>query len=229
MQRKFFVTGTDTGVGKTVISTALLAAANKHGLTTAAVKPVAAGCRQTAKGLRNDDALALQAIITQSLPYQQVNPIAVEPAIAPHIALQQAKQTVTIDDLITHCQTVLIMGAEFVVIEGAGGWRVPLNGAETLADLPKKMRLPTILIVGMRLGCLNHTLLTVEAMQRDGIEIIGWVANQIEPEMPFYRENVTSLKERLRIPCLGEVPFMRSPTPNAAARYLNVEGLLQDE
>ena len=226
MQRKFFITGTDTGVGKTLISTALLVAANKRGLTTAAIKPIAAGCQQTAEGLHNEDALALQKVISQPLSYQQINPIALEPAIAPHIALQQIEQTVTIDQLATHCHSVLTMAAECVVIEGAGGWRVPLNANETLADLPKKMVFPIILVVGMRLGCLNHALLTVEAIQRDGVEIIGWVANQIESEMHAYKENVASLKLLLPVPCLGEIPFMRQPTPLAVAYYLHLSAIL---
>jgi dethiobiotin synthetase len=226
MQRKFFITGTDTGVGKTVVSTALLAAANQRGLTTAAMKPIATGCRQTAEGLRNDDALALQEVISQNLSYQQINPIALEPAIAPHIALQQAGQTVTVDRLATYCRTVLTMAAECVVIEGAGGWRVPLNAKETLADLPKIMGLPVILVVAVRLGCINHALLTVEAIQRDGVGISGWVANQITLDMLAYKENLASLKQRLPAPCLGEIPFMTQPIPVAVASCLDVSTLL---
>ena len=226
MQYKFFIAGTDTGVGKTVVSTALLAAANKLCLTTAAIKPVAAGCRQTIDGLRNDDALALQAIISQPLNYKQVNPIALEPAIAPHIALQQSNQTATIKQLATHCRTVLAMAAKCTIIEGAGGWRVPLNDTETLADLPKAMKLPTILVVGMRLGCLNHALLTAESIRQDGVEFIGWVANQIEPEMEAYKENIASLKQRLSVPCIGEIPFMPEPESLAVARYLDIDCIL---
>jgi dethiobiotin synthetase len=226
MQRKFFVAGTDTGVGKTLISTALLAAANKRGLTTAAMKPIAAGCRQTAKGLRNDDALALQEVISQPLSYQQINPIALEPAIAPHIALQQAGQTVTVDRLAAYCSAVLTMAADCVVVEGAGGWRVPLNAKETLADLPKVMGLPVILVVAVRLGCINHALLTAEAIQRDGVNISGWVANQITPDMSAYKENIASLKQRLPAPCLGEIPFMTQRMPLAVASCLDVSTIL---
>ena len=226
MQRKFFITGTDTGVGKTLISTALLAAADKRGLTTAAIKPVAAGCRRTVDGLRNDDALALQAIINQPLNYKQINPIALEPAIAPHIALQQVNQTVTIEQLAAHCRTVMAIGAECVVIEGAGGWRVPLNDKETLADLPKIIKLPTILVVGMRLGCLNHALLTAEAIRQDGVELIGWIANQIDPEMHAYRENIASLRQRLPVPCIGEVPFISEKASSAVAHYLDIDCIL---
>ena len=226
MKHKFFIAGTDTGVGKTVISTALLTAADRRGLTTAAIKPVAAGCLQTADGLRNDDALALQAAINQPINYQQINPIALEPAIAPHIALQQSNQTATIKQLAAHCHNVLAMSANFTVIEGAGGWRVPLNDRETLADLPKAIELPTILVVGIRLGCLNHALLTVEAIRQDGVEFIGWVANQIEPGMEVYRENIASLKQRLSAPCIGEVPFIPDPASLAVASYLDIGCIL---
>ena len=226
MQRKFFVTGTDTGVGKTLISTALLAAANKRGLTTAAMKPIAAGCRQTANGLHNDDALALQEVISQPLSYQQINPIALKPAIAPHLALQQAGQTVSVDRLAAYCSAVLTMAVDCVVIEGAGGWRVPLNAKETLADLPKVMGLPVILVVAVRLGCINHALLTAEAIQRDGVNLSGWVANQITPDMSAYKENVASLKQRLPAPCLGEIPFMIQPIPLVAASFLDVSTIL---
>ena len=226
MQHKFFIAGTDTDVGKTLVSTGLLAAANRHGLTTAAIKPVAAGCRQTAGGLRNDDALAMQALINMPLTYQMINPIALEPAIAPHIALQQINQTVTSAELAKHCRNVLTMGAGLVVIEGAGGWRTPINDNETLAELPKSMKWPVILVVGMRLGCLNHTLLTVEAMQRDGVEITGWIANKIAPDMNVYEDNIASLKQRLSAPCLGEIPFMEDPTPQRVADYLDIVHLL---
>ena len=226
MQRRIFFTFTDTGVGKTLTSTALLAAANERGLTTAAMKPIASDCRQTAEGLRNDDALALQKVINQPLSYQQINPIALEPAIAPHIALQQAHQTVTVDQLAAYCRSMLTMPVDCVVIEGAGGWRVPLNANETLADLPKLMELPTILVVAMRLGCINHALLTAEVIQRDGIEISGWVANQIVSEMPAYKENIATLKQRLPAPCLGEIPFMPQPVPLTVASYLDFGTIL---
>lgn len=226
MQRQFFIAGTDTDVGKTVISVALLTAAHKRGLTTAAMKPVAAGCRQTSEGLRNDDAVALQRAINQPLSYSQINPIAIEPAIAPHIGLQRANKTVTVDQLVQCCRTVLATAAECVVIEGAGGWRVPLNADQTLAELPKTMKLPTILVVAMRLGCINHALLTAEAIYRDGVNISGWIANQVAPEMAAYRENIASLRQRLSAPCLGEIPFMPRPAPSAVAGYLEIDTIL---
>ena len=206
-KKTFFVTGTDTGVGKTLMSAGLLLAAKERGLSTAALKPVAAGCDVTAEGLRNDDALLLQSVITQSLAYEQINPIALEPAIAPHIAAQQARRVLSVDRLTGFCRGVLNQ-ADFTLVEGAGGWRVPLNSAETLADLARTLQLPVILIVGIRLGCINHAMLTVEAIARDGLSLAGWVANIIDPDMPCQQENIVSLQQRLAAPCLGVVPYL---------------------
>ena len=206
-KKTFFVTGTDTGVGKTLMSAGLLLAAKERGLSTAALKPVAAGCEVTAEGLRNDDALLLQSVITQSLAYEQINPIALEPAIAPHIAAQQARRVLSVDRLAGFCRGVLNQ-ADFTLVEGAGGWRVPLNSAETLADLARTLQLPVILIVGIRLGCINHAMLTVEAIARDGLPLAGWVANIIDPDMPCQQENIVSLQQRLAAPCLGVVPYL---------------------
>lgn len=206
-KKTFFVTGTDTGVGKTLMSAGLLLAAKERGLSTAALKPVAAGCEVTAEGLRNDDALLLQSVITQPLAYEQVNPVALEPAIAPHIAAQQARRVLSVDRIAGFCRGVLHQ-ADFTLVEGAGGWRVPLNPAETLADLARTLQLPVILVVGIRLGCINHAMLTVEAIARDGLPLAGWVANIIDPDMPCQQENILSLQQRLAAPCLGVVPYL---------------------
>jgi dethiobiotin synthetase len=207
MARKaFFITGTDTGVGKTLIAAGLLVAAKNRGLSTAALKPIAAGCEMTEAGLRNEDALLLQSVITQDLAYEQINPVALEPAIAPHIAAQQAKRLLSVDRLSGFCRGVL-NSANITLVEGAGGWRVPLNPAETLADLARVLQLPVILVVGIRLGCINHAMLTVEAIARDGLPLAGWVANCIDPDMPCQEENVASLVQRIGAPCLGVVPY----------------------
>src|SRR6478752_351960 len=133
-KKAFFITGTDTNVGKTLIAAGLLVAVKQQGLTTAALKPVAAGCEKTAEGLRNSDALLLQSVMTQNLHYDQINPYALEAAIAPHIAAQQEKRSLSVDRLSGFCRGVLSV-ANFTLVEGAGGWRVPLNAGETLADL----------------------------------------------------------------------------------------------
>ncbi len=215
-KKAFFITGTDTNVGKTLIAAGLLVAAKQRGLTTAALKPVAAGCEKTEDGLRNDDALLLQSVMTQSLHYDQINPYALEAAIAPHIAAQQEKRSLSIDRLSGFCRGVL-SSANFTLVEGAGGWRVPLNARETLADLAKNLNLPVIIVVGVRLGCINHALLTFEAVVRDGLGVAGWVANCIDADMPVLQENIESLKTRLPVPCLGVVPFLVNPIPEQVA------------
>jgi len=226
MAKTFFVTGTDTDAGKTLVATGLLTAANGLGKSTAAVKPVAAGCESTENGLRNDDALALQSAMSLDLAYEQINPVALEPAIAPHIAAEQASRNITVSRLAGFCRGVMMRRADLTLIEGAGGWRVPLNSRETLADLARELQLPVILVVGMRLGCINHALLTAEAVFRDGLEVAGWVANHIDPDMSCYRENLESLKQRLPFSFLGEVPHLSEATPEAAAACLDIEKLL---
>jgi dethiobiotin synthetase len=175
MTRTWFVTGTDTGVGKTAISCALLIAAREAGLKTAAIKPVAAGCDEAG---HNEDALQLMECMSEPLEYEQVNPVALTAAIAPHIAAQQEGRTLQVSRLAGLCRGVMAGEADFVLIEGAGGWRVPLNARETLADLAVQLQVDVILVVGMRLGCINHALLTAEAIARDGLKLVGWIANQ---------------------------------------------------
>jgi len=222
----FFVTGTDTDVGKTFVACALLAAANQKGLTSAAVKPVAAGCEVTPEGLRNDDALALQEAMSLPLSYEQINPITLEPAIAPHIAAARAGKNITVDRLVGFCRGVMMQRADFTLIEGAGGWRVPLNGRETLAELPKALNIPVILVVGMRLGCINHALLSAEAIHRDGLQIAGWIANRAEAEMSCYEENLASLKARLPFACLGEIPNLPEAAAAEVSMHLDIDKLI---
>jgi dethiobiotin synthetase len=219
-KKAFFITGTDTNVGKTLIAAGLLIAAKNRGLTTAALKPVAAGCENTSEGLRNSDALLLQSVITQPLLYDQINPYALEAAIAPHIAAQQEKRSLSVDRLSGFCRGVL-SSADFTLLEGAGGWRVPINARETLADLAKNLQLPVIMVVGIRLGCINHALLTFEAIVRDGVPVAGWVANCVDADMPVLQENIDSLRARLPVPCLGVVPFLVDHSPSLVATYFD--------
>ncbi|WP_299194445.1 dethiobiotin synthase [uncultured Amphritea sp.] len=225
-KRTFFVAGTDTDVGKTVVSAGLLEAANQRGFSTVAVKPIAAGCEQTEAGLRNSDALILQQTASIKLSYEQVNPIALEPPIAPHIAAQQAGRRLDADRIAALCRGVMMQPADFMIIEGAGGWRVPLNNRQTLADIPKLLRTPVILVVGMKLGCISHTLLTVEAIVKDGLRLAGWVANRAEPEMSCYNENLETLKSMLSAPLLGEIPHIEEYSAVNIAKYIDLEPLL---
>lgn len=225
MSKLFFVTGTDTDVGKTLISCALLHKAKQQGLTSLALKPVAAGCEQTDLGLQNEDALALQQCATVKLPYQQVNPIAFEPPIAPHIAAAEAGKVLQAGRLVGYCRGALLQQADFKVIEGAGGWRVPLNNRETLADVAKQLKCQVILVVGVKLGCLNHALLTYEAIIRDGLTVVGWVANQVMPGVSHTKANIETLERMLPAPCLGVVPFQEQPSPAFVSQHIKLPAL----
>lgn len=219
----YFVTGTDTDIGKTAVATGLLALAARQGLSTVGLKPVAAGAEATDDGLRNSDALALQRAGTLDLDYEQVNPYCLEPAIAPHIAAAEAGINLRVARLEGFCRGVLIRKPDLCLIEGAGGWRVPLNERETLADLAIALQLPVILVVGMKLGCISHALLTAEAIARDGLTLAGWVANTPAPQaMARYGDNLATLRSRLPAPLLGEVPYLADPAPQRVAEYLSL-------
>ena len=222
MGKAWFVTGTDTEVGKTAISCALLKAAEAQGLRTAAVKPVAAGC--DAQG-HNDDALQLMGCMTESMDYAQVNPVALRAAIAPHIAAEQEGRRMQAARIAGLCRGVMLGGADFTLIEGAGGWRVPINPRETLADVAVHLQLGVILVVGMRLGCINHALLSAEAIRRDGLTLVGWVANQPGERMTCHDENLDTLRNLLPAPMLGEVPRITPFSATAAAESLDIRGL----
>ncbi|MBY4678528.1 dethiobiotin synthase [Marinobacterium arenosum] len=222
-KRTYFVAGTDTDAGKTLVTAGLLAAANRQGLKTIGLKPVAAGCEQTEQGLRNGDALLLQQTASVKLSYEQINPVAFEPPIAPHIAAAREGRQLSADRLAAFCRGALMQPADLALIEGAGGWRVPLNARETLARLPQQLGTPVILVVGMKLGCLNHALLTAEAIARDGLTLAGWVANRIDPQMSCYQENLETLTGMFRAPLIGEVPFLDDPKPEHIADYLKID------
>lgn len=222
-RQQFFIAGTDTDAGKTLVASGLLNKAKQQGLKTLGLKPVAAGCEQTEAGLRNSDALALIEQSTEKLMYEQVNPIALEPAIAPHIAAQLNRKPLGAERITGLLRGVLMINrADFTLIEGAGGYRVPLNPRETLADTVQELKLPVILVVGMKLGCLNHALLTVEAIERDGLKLAGWIANQIDPQMEAYEENLNTLHAMIQAPCLGTVPHLPTADAESVAAHLTL-------
>lgn len=223
MSQAYFIAGTDTDVGKTTIAAGLLHAARLQGLSTLAAKPVASGCAVTSKGLRNADALAMIDQSTVQLPYERVNPFAFEPAIAPHLAAREAGVALALPALLKAMQGILAEGADFTLIEGAGGWRVPLSDHANLSDLAIALKLPVILVVGVRLGCINHALLSAEAIARDGLQLAGWVANVIEPRTSRLEENLASLAERLPAPCLGRVPKLKQASADAVAEHLQLD------
>ena len=204
-----FVTGTDTDVGKTWISYGLMHVLGGLGHQVVGMKPVASGCRQTSKGLRNEDALLLQQASSVSAEYAMVNPYSFEPAIAPEAA---AKLTETVIDraIITSCFSHLNDLADQVVVEGVGGWRVPLHGQYDVAAMAADIGLPVVLVVGLRLGCINHARLTAEAIIGSGLTLVGWVANSISASAGD-QQTVETLAELLPAPCLGVVPKLKSP------------------
>ena len=226
MSKRYFVTGTDTEIGKTTIAAALLHAARISDLSTAAVKPVAAGCERTPEGLRNEDALALQAECNPELAYDLINPVTLEAAIAPHIAAQEEGAALTLEILAGACLQVFDRNRDLTLVEGAGGWRVPLNNDELLSGLAVRLKLPVVLVVGMRLGCINHALLTCEAIAADGLELAGWVANHVDADMSRPDENLATLQQLIKAPLLGRVPRLDNANATAVAAYLDVTPLV---
>lgn len=198
-----FVTGTDTGVGKTRVAVALIHALRAQGLRVAAMKPVSAG---SAPGGLNEDVVALMQASNVSSDVRDVNPYAFAEPVAPHVAAERAGVRIELD-VISAAFSRLAARADVVVVEGAGGWRVPLNDQEDMGDLAQRLGLPVVLVVGLRLGCLNHALLTVESIAHRKMSWAGWIANHIDPEMAAVAENIDSLRARLPVPCLGVQAF----------------------
>jgi dethiobiotin synthetase len=216
---RLFVTGTDTGVGKTRVAAALCQAFVAAGRRVAGMKPVASGCHSTAAGLRNEDALALLAAMNVRAGYTEVNPFAFEPAIAPHIAAAEAGRTIDFEVLDRSYQR-LVLQSDVTVVEGAGGWLAPLDDTRTFADLAARWQLDVVLVVGLRLGCLNHALLTIESIHRQGLRLAGWVGNSIEADFPRREANVWTLQQRIAAPCLGVFPYAPQTTTAQVAAQL---------
>lgn len=203
--QSFLVIGTDTNVGKTYVAKALIQHFVESGLKTVGMKPVASGCELSERNeLINEDVTALVSVSNVSAPLNLINPYRFSPAIAPHIAAEQVNVQIDLG-VIQQAYTMLVNMAEVVIVEGAGGFYVPLNNTQTLADLAVLLNLPVILVVGMRLGCINHALLTVEAIQARGLKLAGWIANQVEPSFVMFDENLSSLQQRITAPCLSVV------------------------
>jgi len=203
----WFLTGTDTEVGKTVASSALLQAATRAGFTTAGYKPVASGSEMTSEGIRNGDALALQRNSSLSLRYEEVNPLVFLEPTSPHIVSADTGQQIAFAQLSAGL-AALRAKAEWVLVEGAGGWYTPLSEQHTFADWVKQERLPVILVVGIKLGCINHALLTAEAVLNAGLPLAGWIANAIQPPGRRHQEYLATLRQRLPAPFLGEIPWL---------------------
>jgi dethiobiotin synthetase len=208
--RGVFITGTDTGVGKTLVATAIVRALVASGLRVAGMKPVASGAERGPDGLRNADALALSGAANVAAPYETLNPYCFEPPIAPHIAAREAGVAIDIHRVRSLFQE-LAHEADFVVVEGAGGWLAPISATQTLADLALALEVPVILVVGLRLGALNHALLTAESIAARGAQLAGWAASHVDPAFARSAENLATLEARLRAAPLASVPFLTHP------------------
>ena len=218
--RGLLVTGTDTGVGKTLVAAALMRVLAQIGLKTVGMKPVASGSAATPQGLRNYDALQLQAAANLRRPYQLVNPYVFAPPVAPHIAAREAGVGIALPRIL-ECFRQLCDGADAVIVEGVGGWQVPLAQDFSLPDLARALDLPVVLVVGLRLGCLNHALLSARAIRADGLKLAGWVANAIDPSFDRRAENLATLTQAMHAPPLADISWRAGITAAALAAQLN--------
>lgn len=222
MTERYFVTGTDTEVGKTVASSALLQAARLQGFITAGYKPVASGSDMTPEGLRNTDALALQRHSSLTLSYQAVNPYTFAEPTSPHIVSADEQRPIDFA-VMSAGLNALEKSAEWVLVEGAGGWFTPLSETHTFADWVGLERLPVILVVGVKLGCINHAMLTAQAIEQAGLPLAGWIANDVVPPGRRHQEYLATLKRLLPAPCLGEIPWLAEGAEHASTgQYLDL-------
>lgn len=225
MTERFFVTGTDTEVGKTVASCALLQAASQCGLRTAGYKPVASGSDMTPEGLRNSDALALQRNSSLSLPYEVVNPWTFAEPTSPHI-VSAATGTPIFAQGMSDGLRHLEQQADWVLVEGAGGWFTPLSETFTFADWVVSEQLPVILVVGVKLGCINHAMLTALAIEHGGLTLAGWIANDVQPPGKRHPEYMATLRRVIKAPLLGEIPWLsHAPDEANIGHYLDLSVL----
>ena len=213
MSNGWFITGTDTGVGKTFVAELMLEGLNAAGITAVGMKPVASGCGRSGAGLRCDDAERLLTASRAAIPYEIANPFAFVEPVAPHIAADLSSRPIDIDVIDSCYQKISRVGR--VVVEGVGGWRVPIGPNRTMADVAAAMQLPIVLVVGVRLGCINHALLTAEAIVADGLALAGWVANTLAGDMMRHAETIAAIEQRLAAPRLATIPFLPPPTARA--------------
>jgi len=218
-----YVTGTDTGIGKTLASSALLHALRGRGLRAVGMKPVASGCQATPDGWRNEDALALQAASDPVPAYADVNPYALPLPLAPELAARDAGVDIDLATLLA-AHARLNAQADHVVVEGVGGWEAPLSASLRQVDVVRALSLPVVLVVGLRLGCLNHSILTARAIAADGVQLMGWIGNAVDPDMACREEHRAMLQARIAAPCLGWLPHAARADPRAFSRYLTLPG-----
>ncbi len=223
MKPGFFITGTDTGVGKTWFTVLLIRYLQQHGLRVNGMKPIASGAQQQFGGLVNEDATAILASCSDQLAYEQVNPLVYEPPVAPHIAAAKAQLPIDIDQIMQAYVALQELG-DCTIVEGVGGWRVPINQQQTLGYLAKQLQLPVVMVVGLRLGCINHALLTAEAIRADGLEFAGWVISTLENDYLYRDETLATLEAMLQMPMLAEIPYCQENTLGAAVLNMTSAG-----
>lgn len=214
------ITGTDTGVGKTLVAQVIVHILRQQYEKVGVMKPVASGADFINGLLQNEDAIRLQKATNISLPYALINPYCFAPAIAPHIAAELEGVEIDIKHIQT-CYENISRQVDVVVVEGAGGWHTPLGDKTSYETLGQILSIPVVLVIGLRLGCLNHALLTMSAMHRSGVSILGWVGNVIDPEFQYMDKNIQTLKKRISAPCLGVIPFQTEAVPETLSRYLH--------
>lgn len=210
--KQYFVTGTDTEVGKTYVTATMLAGAGRMGLSSLGYKPIAAGCEKIEGQWVNDDATALHQASSIDVPLDVINPIRLVPPIAPHIAAQEVGMTLDAQSIISGLEKQHSYQPDLLLMEGAGGWRLPLSNKLYLSDVVAQINMPVVLVVGMKLGCLNHALLTAEAILSDGLTLAGWIANDVTGTMSRFDENLATLKARMPAQFLGLIPYKTAPT-----------------
>lgn len=220
-----YVTGTDTGIGKTFSSCALLHALRGQGLRAAGMKPVASGCERIEGAWRNADALALQAASEAGIDYADINPFALEHPLAPELAARDAGTEVTLPPILA-ARARLASRVDALVVEGVGGWAAPLSATLMQADLVRALQLPVLLVVGLRLGCINHALLSARAIAADGLTLAGWVGSHVDPAMERVEDNLAMLRERLPAPCWGVLPHAPGADPAVLSAHLRVPAAL---
>lgn len=225
MDKGFFITGTDTDVGKTFVAAHLIRALREAGLLVSGFKPVASGSEWIDSQLRNQDALSLMAESSVCLPYEVVNPYCFEPAIAPHIAAQRAGKVIDLSVIKYHLDAHLAV-SDVVVVEAAGGWKVPLNETMGVDDLAYESGLAVILVVGLKLGCINHALLSEQAILDKGCRLAGWVANGLSEKFDASDDNIDTLKKTMKSPCLGVFEYQRKGQKFSIESRRNMTGLL---
>ncbi len=220
-----FITGTDTETGKTRVTLGLMSAIQSSGLTVCGMKPLASGASKIKNVLLNEDALSIQQQASIHIDYQDINPYVYQQPIAPHLAAEKTGECIDIGKILESFKKIE-QKSDYIVVEGVGGWRVPINKNKTLADLVRALNLPVIIVVGIRLGCINHALLSAEAIRADGLILSGWIANRIDKDYAEGDETIRSIAERIVAPKIADIPFIEQQNNCEVAKLFNVEGLV---